>query len=162
VICVNKGVGDQNGSIVFTSDSDTTNHALASGEKCENTVHVDVTTLDSVLSDESPSLVKIDVEGYETPVLKGAHNTLENQTLHSVIMELNGSGSRYGYDESELLALMFDYGFKAYSYNPFDRMLVNLEGKNLTSGNTLFIRNRPLVEERLRDAPKVTVHGRKF
>ena len=162
VICVNKGVGGQNGSITFTSDSDTTNHALASGEKYENVVDVEVTTLDSVLSDESPSLIKIDVEGYETPVLEGAQKTLKKKSLHSVIMELNGSGSRYGYDESRILELMFDYGFKTYSYNPLGRILINLEGKNLNSGNTLFIRNKPLVEERLRGAPKVSIHGKQF
>ena len=159
---VNKGVGAQEGSIAFTIDSDTTNHALASGEQCENIVNVEVTTLDAVLNDESPSLAKIDVEGYETQVLEGAQETLKKETLHSVIMELNGSGSRYGYDESQILELMFDYGFKTYSYNPLDRTLINLEGKNLNSGNTLFIRNKPLVEERLRGAPKVSIHGRQF
>lgn len=76
VKCVNKGVGDQIGSIAFTSDSDTTNHALASGEQCKDAVNVDVITLDTALDDELPSLIKIDVEGYETPVLEGASKTL--------------------------------------------------------------------------------------
>ncbi len=162
VKCVNKGVGDQIGSIAFTSDSDTTNHALASGEQCKDAVNVDVITLDTALGDELPSLIKIDVEGYETPVLEGASKTLKKQTLNAVIMELNESGSRYGYDESRILELMFDYGFRTYSYNPLNRALINLEGKNLNEGNTLFIRDKSLVEERLRDAPKVTIHGRQF
>lgn len=162
VKCVNKGIGAQIGSIAFTSDHDTTNHALASGEQCKNSVNIDVITLDAALDDESPSLLKIDVEGYETPVLEGASKTLKKKTLNAVIMELNGSGSRYGYDESRILELMFDYGFQTYSYNPLNRTLINLEGKNLNGGNTLFIRDKSLVEERLRDAPKVTIHGCQF
>ena len=162
VKCINKGVGAQQGTIAFTSDSDTTNHALASGEQCHNKVSVEVTSLDTALRSEYPSLIKIDVEGYETPVLEGAQEILNNKILNAVIMELNGSGSRYGYDESKILELMFSKGFRAFSYNPFSRALIDLEGKNLDSGNTLFIRNKSFVEDRLRDAPKVTVHGRHF
>lgn len=162
VKCINKGVGFQQGSIAFTSDSDTTNHALASGEQCANKVTVEVTSLDAALQGECPSLIKIDVEGYETPVLEGAPEILKNQTLHAVIMELNGSGSRYGFDESKILELMLSNGFDTYSYNPLSRELIGLEGKNLNLGNTLFVRSKSFVEERLRTSPKATVHGRQF
>jgi len=162
VECINKGVGAQEGSIAFTSDTDTTNHALASGEQCDNIVTVPVTSLDSALHCKFPALAKIDVEGYETPVLEGAEETLKKQSLHSVIMELNGSGNRYGYDESRILDLMSDYGFKPHSYNPLDRTLLNLDGKNLDSGNTLFIRDMALVLKRLGNAARVSIHGRQF
>jgi FkbM family methyltransferase len=162
VKCINKGVGAQQGTITFTSDSDTTNHVLAPGEQSSNKVTVEVTSLDTVLQGECPSLIKIDVEGFETPVLDGAQETLENPTLDAVIMELNGSGSRYGFEETKILDMMINKGFRTYSYNPFTRTLINLEGKNLNSGNTLFIRDKSLVEERLRLAPKVSVYGRQF
>ena len=162
VKCINEGVGAQQGSISFTTASDTTNHALASGEQCNNIVNVEVTSLDIALSGESPNLAKIDVEGYETPVLEGAQETLKNQTLHSVIMELNGSGNRYGFDELRILELMFDHGFRTYSYNPLERSLINLEGKNLSSGNTLFIRDKSFVVERIRSSPKFSIHGKQL
>jgi len=136
VKCINKGVGVQQETIVFTSDGDTVNHVLANGEQSDNAVTVEVTSLDAALCGECPSLIKIDVEGYETPVLEGAQETLKNQALHAVIMELNGSGRRYGFDESKILASMFEHGFRTYSYNPLNRTLINLEGKNLDSGNT--------------------------
>ena len=82
-----------------------------------------------------PFLIKIDVEGYETSVLKGAENILKNNELCGVIMELNGSGKRYGYDESLILSMMTDYGFEAYSYDPIDRKFIALNGKNFTEGN---------------------------
>ena len=155
----NVGVGSSAGQLVFTSDEDTVNHALSDGESCANPVTVDVITLDSALAHESPSLMKIDVEGFEKPVILGGEKTLSNASLHSVIMELNGSGGRYGIDESTILEMMFDHGFAAYSYEPFQRLLVNLKGKNLDSGNTLFIRDRAYVEERVRTASKFTVNG---
>src|SRR5680860_1499440 len=150
------------GAIVYDWISDTKNHALADGEQCDNVVTIGVTSLDDALNNECPSLIKIDVEGYETPVLEGAQKTLQNHALHSVIMELNGRGSRYGFDESKILALMLDHGFKTYSYDPLARELINLEGKNLNSENTLFIRDRSFVEERLRSSQKVSVNGRQF
>ncbi|MCC8934869.1 FkbM family methyltransferase [Rhizobium sp. 'Codium 1'] len=159
---VNSGVGAGQGTIAFTSDSDTTNHVVASGERYENTVTVNVTALDAALTGQFPSLIKIDVEGYETPVLEGARQTLKNPSLNAVIMELNGSGSRYGFDESEILALMLKCGFKTYSYNPISRTLIDLDGKNITSGNTLFIRDRFFVEERLKGAPRVEILGSFF
>lgn len=162
VICINKGIGSEQGSIAFTSGCDTSNHALAPGEQSDNILSVEVSTLDIALDSESPTLMKIDVEGYETQVLKGAHETLNKKSLHSVIMELNGSGSRYGFDESRILELMFDHGFKTYSYNPMDRTLINLAGKNLNSGNTLFIRDEPFVLDRLKRSPTVSVHGKQF
>lgn len=162
VECLNIGVGGKQGRIDFTANMDTTNHALVSGEQNKNTVSVEVSTLDTVLKDELPALIKIDVEGYEAAVLEGALETLEKGTLHSVIMELNGSGNRYGFDEQRILETMLDHGFNTYSYNPMDRTLINLQGKNLRSGNTIFIREESLVLEKLRNAPKINVFGKQF
>jgi FkbM family methyltransferase len=162
VVALNKGVGAESATIQFTSDTDCTNHALAADELHASTVSVEVNTLDSALLGQSPMLMKIDVEGYETPVLMGGQQALRNESLRAVIMELNGSGDRYGLDESRILAMMLDSGFGTYSYDPLTRALVNLEGKNLASGNTLFLRDLPFVQQRLRDAPKVTVNGRQF
>lgn len=162
VKCINKGLGALEGSIPFTSESDTTNHALASGEHCDNVVMVEVTSMDAALHDASPALIKIDVEGYETLVLEGAQETLKKRTLHSVIVELNGSATLYGFDELRILELMFDHGFKSYSYDPKARKLINLDGKNMRSGNTLFVRDESFVVERLRSSPIFSIHGRQF
>lgn len=135
------------------------NHVLVKGEQGKNTVAVDVISLDDILNEKS-TVMKIDVEGYETPVLEGAIEILKKQTMHSVILELNGSGNRYGFDEDRILDLMRDYGFKIYSYKPLERELVKLDKKNQESGNTLFIRDEEIVRERLRNAPKVLVNDK--
>jgi len=93
---------------------------------------------------------------------EGASNVLRNKQLNAVIMELNGSGERYGYDENLILQMMLDLGFKTYSYDPLKREILELHGKNLNSGNTLFLRDEAEVRKRLEAAPKVTVHGKTF
>jgi FkbM family methyltransferase len=158
----NLGLAQHEGTIHFTSDLDTVNHVVAEKEKSPDSIEVKVTTLDLATIGISPSLIKIDVEGYETPVLEGALQTLMNNNLHSVIIELNGSGVRYGFDESRILSMMFDIGFKTFSYDPLTRQLINLHHKNHGTGNTLFIRNESLVRERIRSAPKFSVLGRSF
>ncbi len=162
VMCLNVGAGSENGFLQFTTSLDTTNHAVADGDEAAATTRVTVSTLDEVLKGESPALIKIDVEGYETPVLQGASETLTNPSLHSVILELNGSGRRYGFSEQKILAVLFDSGFKSYTYDPFNRRLIDLQGASLREGNTLFIRNEPAVRDRLASAEKFMVHGREF
>lgn len=162
VTCINKGVGAQPGTIAFTVDCDTTNHALAENEQTDNSALISVTTLDTVLGNETPALIKIDVEGYESPVLEGATQVLQKDSLSAVIMELNGSGTRYGFDEEKVASAMFDLDFRAYSYDPFARRLIPLSSKNSSSGNTLFLRNLPLVEKRLRSAPTIAILGREL
>ena len=98
VIPFNVALGNSKGEVCFSSDQNCMNHVIADHEIIETKIIVNVSTLDEELK-ESPFLMKIDVEGYETSVLEGAENTLKNEELCSVIMELNGSGSRYGYDE---------------------------------------------------------------
>lgn len=162
VKCLNIVLDREQGRLTFTNNMDTADHVLASGEQSDNTITAEASKLDTVLEDETPTLIKIDVEGYELPVIEGASKTLEKQALHSVIMELNEAGNRYGFDETKLLGMMFDYGFKTYSYDPLDRTLVNLQGKNLKSSNTLFIRNKPFVLDRLKNSPMIVVNGKQF
>ena len=158
VISLNIALGNSTGKINFTSDQDCMNHVIADFENTENTITVGVSTLDQELK-TAPLLMKIDVEGYETPMLEGATKTLKDEELCCVIMELNGSGNRYGFDESKILNMMADFGFGTYSYEPFERSLVKLEGKNLVDGNTLFIRNLDRVLSRLESAPKINILG---
>ena len=162
VKCMNKGLGVQQGTIKFTSDIDTMNHVLASGEICDDTVKVEMTTMDLALKNEEPSLIKIDVEGYETSVIKGAQETVKNPMLHAVIMELNGNGARYGFEESQLVDLMLSHGFETFSYDPLSRTLTDLNGEKSELGNTLFIRNKSFVVNRLETGSMISVHDREF
>ncbi len=164
VVALNIGLSNYAGELSFTSVESCTNHVTTESEDSDNmaTVKVKVCSLDSVLGDEAPSLIKIDVEGFETPVLQGAQAALRNMALHSVIMELNGSGVRYGYNEDDILNKMKDHGFSTYQYNPFRREIKPLHGKNATHGNTLFLRNENIIREKLAKAPPIALRSRTF
>ena len=106
--------------------------------------------MNTVLKDRNPSLIKIDVKGYEAQILRGGKNIFQNNYLSAVILELNGSGKKYGYDDEKLHDEMLSMGFSTYSYAPFQRKLVELNNKHAATGNTLYIRNIGKVKERLK------------
>jgi FkbM family methyltransferase len=156
----NVGVADQAGELAFTSGENATNHVVTANDSPSAAVRVKVLPLDEVLGTDSPSVIKIDVEGFEAPVLSGASRTLANPALHSVIMELNGSGSRYGFKDEQMVRTMAGHGFSTFSYEPFSRQLTSLDGKNSRAGNTLFIRGEAAIRARLREAPKLLLGAR--
>jgi FkbM family methyltransferase len=155
---LNVGLGEESGVLNFTSSLDTVNHVVSKSESAADAIQVPVNTLDSVLNDCSPALIKMDVEGYETLVIAGAKRVLEQDSLLGVIMELNGSGARYGYSEEALHKTMLNYGFSTFTYSPLERKLISLEGNVSKSGNTLYLRRAEEVALRLQAARKFTIH----
>jgi len=157
---LNMGLGSSKGILRFSSDRDTVNHVLAEDEEASSTVEVPVDTIDDIVADVPPLLIKIDVEGFETEVIAGADQTLSNPTLLALIIELNGSGLRYGYDEDALHNKIISYGFTPSSYQPLDRLLSDVKERGVL-GNTLYVRDLDVVNERLQAAPKYKV-GKNF
>lgn len=147
------GLADKAGSLTFTSGLDTVNHVLAAGEQAAG-VEVPVMTLDELLGGEAPTLIKIDVEGYERPVLAGAQRTLADPRLLAVIMETNGSGARYGASDDELVSTMREHGFGMYAYDVFARHL-NVAERG--GGNTIFVRDPEAVSARVAAARRFSL-----
>lgn len=146
---MNLGLADLNGSISFSSDQDTVNHVLSEGERANSVEHVKVARLDDVLHGKNPIMIKIDVEGYESQVLAGAEATLANPALLAVIVELNGSGKRYGKDDGEIHDLLLSKGFDSFHYEALNRRLISLQGKQNSGSNTIYLRNREEIERRI-------------
>ena len=149
----NVGLSSEVGQFLLTVDSDTTNHLVA-GETTERTTLVDVYTADNICSGQSPTLIKIDVEGWELEVLKGAHDTLNNQSLLAIILEINGSGEKLGVADERVLDYLLKFGFEPYHYEPFSRRLSKMNGRNFGGGNTIFIRDPELALMRIQSAER--------
>jgi Met-10+ like-protein len=97
-------------------------------------VEVRVDTLDALIGARVPVLIKIDVEGFEMEVIHRAKHALESPTLLGVIMELNGSGIRYGFDDRTRHGMMLDIGFRPFRYDPLKKGLTAIHMKNVMTG----------------------------
>jgi len=154
------------GEVEFTVDLGTTNAVVPAGAAAGpaiRTIRVPVVILDDVFQASCPVVIKIDVEGLETGVIAGARRLLRDQRLLGILMELNGSGAKYGYDERKLVATLEGEGFSAFSYDPFRRQLtrVDLASHARRTDNVIFARHidEELVQ-RLRTAPQFDVRGK--
>ena len=115
----------------------------------------DYKKLDDLLAGKpTPKCIKIDVEGFESAVIAGAQKTLYNQELHVVVLELNSSGTRYGFDHLETHSKMIDqFGFEIYNYNPRIRELNSIDDIKPNSQNMIYIRDISIVINRIITAP---------
>jgi FkbM family methyltransferase len=147
------------GEAEFTSGLDTVNQVVAQPQRGVETVRVAVTTLDVALAGRAPAMLKIDVEGYETSVTEGADQTLRSPSLRAVLMELNGSGGRYGFDDRQLHERMLRYDFIPAEYDPARRELRRREWQGSSEGNLLYVRDLESLRPRLVDAPRRALHG---
>ena len=150
VFLYNIGLSSEEGKIKFTSDQDTVNHVALPDEL--NVIEVHVSRLDD-LNISQPSVIKIDVEGFELEVIKGGMNTLSSDRLQVVIIELNGSGRRYGYSDSDVDQVLRDLGFSPFTYDPFNRELLSLDSYNCH--NTIYLRNTSIVQKKLKSGGSV-------
>ena len=96
---------------------------------------------------DAPTMMKLDVEGYEDEVLKGADASLSKKSLFAIQAE----------SVSELLGRTLDrHGFRRVYYDPYQRALSS-EPTDYPSSNALFVKDEEAVAARLREAPPVSV-----
>jgi FkbM family methyltransferase len=155
----NIALGRESGTLKFTADLDTVNHAVGDSEVSRSTIAVQVMSLDAVLADRAPAVIKIDVEGFESSVVDGAEGTFNSPELLAVLMELNGSGQRYGFSDDALHDRMLAFGFSAARYEPRERRLLPLASRNSSPGNILYVKRWPELQARLTEAPVREVLG---
>lgn len=155
VQAIKKGAGAKNEEILFTKGNDTTNHVIhqnSSNELCSDRYEaIEIIPLDSLNTlGETITLLKIDVEGMEESVLKGAHNLLQSEALNVVILETFGSGALHD--------TMLNYGFQLCTYNPENRELKEcVTDKTLNNG--IYVKNLVLARERLEKKRKYKILG---
>jgi FkbM family methyltransferase len=150
---LNIGLGSKKGIVNFTAALDTQNHVATPGDT--DIIQINIDKADNVFSGRKPALLKIDVEGFETEVLNGASEILSTPSLKAIIIELNGSGDKYGYNDDLIHESLLTYGFYPYEYDPPGRTLNKIENPN--SQNVIYVRDTDYVNSRLQSAKKVRI-----
>lgn len=154
----NNGVGDKNESLFFTNLLDAVNHVVK--QESEQTLKVDVNTLDYFLEGNSAHFLKVDVEGFEAHVLKGAIQTIKNRDLKIVLIETNGLTSQYEFSDNFIHNTLIENGFETYSYIPEKRELIKTNSQNDT--NTIYCRDIDFIKKRIEKAPKIKVGNKSY
>ncbi|PZO38685.1 MAG: FkbM family methyltransferase [Pseudanabaena frigida] len=140
--------GKNSGLLKFSTDLDTTNQVVNS-DYSGTWIEVPVESLDRMLKQLQPTLIKIDVEGFEPDVILGAFQTLKCDSLLAILLETVNS---------DIKKSLQDSGFQPASYDPFNRAL-NLSDINQSSNNYLWIKNSQIIINRCKSAPKYRALG---
>ena len=140
VSVLNYGVGDKNEMLYFTTNKTSMNSV--SIEESAHTVKVEVKVLDEILKNYKPTFIKIDVEGYEYHVLKGALNVLKNTSLKYLMVEFNESGKKFNVSDADVFDLILAFDFVPIKYNVSKKEISVLNSFNTDKFNTLFIRKK--------------------
>jgi FkbM family methyltransferase len=158
VTALNIGMGASKSELNFTASKGPENRVAIGNEL--DTIRVPIDTFDHIVDLQSPALVKIDVEGFETEVLNGMNTALLNDNLKAIIIELNGLGKQYGYEDLAIHEKLISSGFTPFKYNPFERKLIPL--KLFGPHNTIYIKDIEFVNHRISNANKVKIFHHEF
>lgn len=109
---------DGRAPLYLSSKSDASHSLVAGFRESSQTLDVDLVTLDTYVQREgiAPTVVKIDVEQHELPVLRGGHGTLEQYRPVVVMEVLKTTGSK------EAQGLLADLGYQSRRLGPRDRL----------------------------------------
>lgn len=131
------GLSDADGKLRFTSTLGGMNHVATARDQA--TIEVDVQTGDKLVEDFGlpPQVIKIDVEGFELPLLRGSLGFLSD--VVGVIIELNGSGKAFGHNDLDVHALLVSRGFACYDYLPGTHELKERASYDSEKFNSIYI-----------------------
>jgi FkbM family methyltransferase len=143
-------LGDMNGKANFTVGCDTVNRVADLGEP--ETQIVAMRRLDDIPGASQATVIKLDVEGYESKVLTGAPQVLASRALIAVQTESQ---------DDECFGILNRAGFVRRRYDPWSRKLFP-RPTELKAANALFLRADAAILDRVERAPLATAQGQEL
>ena len=162
-------LSDKIGNLYFSNYGDTDdvlNRVSLNQSSSSANILIKSSTLDDEINIKEDFILKMDVEGYESKLIKGAKKLLANENLLALIIEINQMIDDYGEENREdLHNIILSYGLTPINYDPFNR-IVSRKIKDLTnlnkinnSPNIIYIKNFEKVNNLIKDAKKIKIHN---
>ena len=147
-VCIHvAAAGDKAGVAKFSVGRDTENQVVTADAGASREVPVE--TLDDAMGARVPTFIKIDVEGYEAQVLRGARRIMADPRLNAVLTENRSA---------PVVDMLVSAGLREAAYDGFGR---KLRGPGeVAMANALFVRDAAFVQDRVAAAKTVSVLGR--
>jgi FkbM family methyltransferase len=146
----NAAAGDAEGTLTLSVGQHGLNHVVQG-----DGTTVPQRRLDDIAGDRVPRALKLDVEGYEMHVLRGAPRILAHPDFKVVMVEINGLIERYGETIDGIRAHLRSHGFAPVAYDPAARRLD--PGGKL---DEMFVRDLDFVGQRVHTAPPFELLGK--
>ena len=114
IAVVGSAVSDEAGEATFeVLDRDVLNRLAPDDAADRRGISVPVTTLDALVGDDPPALVKIDVEGSELRVMQGARGLLSG-TAPVLLFEHAGHSEHFGITPAQVRAFLGGLGYSIH------------------------------------------------
>lgn len=119
VTAVRAAAGDHCGRVQFTAGLDAGNSLAPDGS-----VTTDLVTIDSLVGDRRVTGMKVDVEGFEIDVLRGAARALAERRIGLIQLEWNHACAlAVGTDRRPIGELLARHGYRLYRPDPHGRLV---------------------------------------
>lgn len=137
-----EAVGETQGVVPFAiRGGDCSAHLLRQGEIEEECHTAAVVCLDHVLEARTPSLVKMDIEGFEPFALRGMRRMLANGIPQGLLIEVAGHSNFYGIPTSNILNDLAQLGYYPHRYEPDSQSCLPVQNPwDHNMANALFLR----------------------
>ena len=116
---IGKAVSDFTGHLKF--DSGPSEQTGWGGISSSGSLSVPCLRLDEIIGDETVDLMKVDVEGAEALVFKGADRLLRNGIIRRIVFEYNSERAA-DHKEGNALSIVESFGYKCHRLGSSDGM----------------------------------------
>ena len=154
----NCGIGKKAGKLLFTNNNDSMNRVTH--ERCEKSTSLcEIKTLNSLLNKKNFYVLKIDTEGFEYNVLKGANKILKRGNIIALIVELNGCGKTYGFTNNDVHKELLSYGYFPINYDPIFRKIKKKTSIKFVNNNVIYVKDIFIAKKRCSKSRSRLVHS---
>lgn len=154
VVVRNVGVSNNAGLLFFTLEDDSKNRVNKEGRGLK----VEAVRLDDIEFSGEQLVLKCDVEGWEMNVLGGAVDLFESGRIKVILVEMNGSGSNYGFTDAQVHDFIIQKGFVPVRYDPKSRVVEKINFEERSGANVLYVRELGDAIERCSTSPARMIH----